>query len=159
MTQDKNGKTPFQEDKKEKVEEILDKQNQDEKPAKNIDPATGKRKYTRKKSAIPVQEYTEENANLDASFMVDMVNEFRTGSGLPKMRDNHQMFFAASSKAMFLKYGSSAAKWMPETMFIGSLSFIMLDTYKEIKILKAKQPEKETKKSEVKKPEVKKDKK
>ena len=65
-----------------------------------------------------------------------MINEMRVGNGLPKIKPMHEKFFIPSAKAMFLKYGETAGKWMPEIMFAGTLGFIMVDTLRESNKLK-----------------------
>jgi len=141
-------KSPLQNDKKEVVNEILDKHDKTE--TENEQPKP-KRKYTKRKPIIPEPVYTEENAQNDSNFLCELINEFRVGSGITPMKEKHQMFFALSSKQLFLKYGSTTSKWMPEIMFTGTFMFILVDTYKEMQILKLKQAKEKKDKKPVKK--------
>lgn len=143
-----NGKTPLQNDKKEVVEEILEKHDT---KGTETDQPKKKRKYTKRKPEAVVPEYSEENAINDSNFLCELVNEFRASSGVPPAKEKHLVFFAMSSKQLFIKYGSATTRWMPEIMFAGTLFFITADTYKEMQILKAKELEKKKEKIPTKK--------
>lgn len=147
-----NDKSPLQNDKKEVVDDILDKH--DTKKETEKDQPRIKRKYTKRKPEIIAPEYTEENAINDSNFLCELVNEFRASSGVPPAKEKHLVFFAMSSKQLFIKYGSTTTKWMPEIMFAGTLFFILADTYKEMQILKAKELEKKKEKIPAKKADI-----
>ncbi len=160
-TKDKseNDKTPLQDEKQEVIDNIIEEKTLDE-PEKKAGVKTGVKRGSYNKPKKPVRKkpkpvepvYTEIQAINDANFITALIDEFRTGAGLPPMKDTHRSFMAPSAKAMFLKYGSSTSKWMPEIMFTGTLIFIGLDTVKEMRILKDK--EKPEKKTPVKKPDL-----
>ena len=135
-------KTPLQNDKKAVVDEKTGKAPEPEKPQRGVQKGTKRGPYKTKKAAAkkpPAQpevvepEYTEQQAQLDSEFLVSLINQFRTGAGLPEMKQAHRQFPEPSSKAMFLKYGSSASRWMPEVMFTGSLLFVGVDTLAEMR--------------------------
>lgn len=160
--ENETNKTPLQDEKQDIINEIIEEKIGGEPEVKAGVKSGDKRgSYNKGKKKKPIRKkpvvakiepvYTEIQATNDANFITALIDEFRTGSGLPKMKDSHKSFLTPSAKAMFLKYGSSTSKWMPEIMFTGSLIFIGLDTVKEMRILK----EKSDKKPEIKKPDLK----
>ncbi len=157
--ENENEKTPLQDEKQEVIDNIIEEKTESEPETKAGVKIGDKRgKYKRKKSVrkkpvpkVIEQPYTEIQATNDANFITALIDEFRTGAGLPSMKDTHKAFLIPSSKSMFMKYGSSTSRWMPEIMFTGTLIFIGLDTVKEMRILKDREkPEKEP----VKKPDL-----
>ena len=140
-----NEKTPLQDEKKEIIDEIINSKNDD------VETPKKKRKYTKRKNVkvtkpvIEVPAYSELDADRDSEFLTVFVNEIRAGNGIKPINEKHAVFFQSSSKQMFLKYGATTSRWMPEIMFGGSLTFILFDTYKEIlKIRVDQKPEKKT---------------
>lgn len=150
-----NEKSPLQDEKQEIINEIID-EKEPEKKVGGVKAGTKRGKYKKKpvrkkpvkKTVEP--EYTEIQAVNDANFVTALIDEFRTGSGLPPMKNSHKQFFNPSARAMFMKYGSSTAKWMPEIMFMGSLAFIGLDTVKEMRKLKINTKQEKPKKPDLK---------
>ncbi len=154
-----NEKTPLQDEKQEVIDNIIEEKTGDEPEPKVKTPVkrkTGSGRYKRKPKKKPApkvidQPYTEIQATNDANFITALIDEFRTGAGMPPIKDSHRAFMVPSAKSMFMKYGSSTSRWMPEIMFTGTLIFIGLDTVKEMRILKDREkPEKEP----VKKPDL-----
>ena len=158
--EDENEKTPLQDEKQEVIDNIIEEKTEGE-PETKAGVKTGdkrgkykRKKPVRKKPSPKVIEppYTDIQATNDANFITALIDEFRTGAGLPPVKDSHRAFMIPSAKSMFMKYGSSTSKWMPEIMFTGTLIFIGLDTVKEMRVLKDK--EKPVEKIPVKKPDL-----
>lgn len=137
--------TPLQQSKKDKIDELTRKDTDagaDKK--RGVQKGTTRGAYKPKakpspkpKEAIPELDYTLEMAEKDASFLTTFVNSFRSQAGIGPIHEDHQRVFEHSACQLYMKYGPSAARWMPEMMFAGSLFVILIDTAAQAKKLKA----------------------
>lgn len=160
--------TPLQDDKKAKIDELTGAADtaESKEETRGVKPGTKRGPYRKKgKKAAPkksakkpepepeVSPYTDEDAERDAAFMTEFVNHLRTQAGIDPISPTHAMFLNASSKQMFLKYGATTSKWMPEIMFGGTILMIGVDTAQRLREKRAqvKNASKDTQKA--KKPE------
>ena len=139
--------TPLQQAKKDKIDELTSK---DTDTGAGVEKKRGVQKGARRgvyksktkprpepKETTSEPEYTFEMAEKDASFLTTFVNSFRSQAGIGPIHEDHQRVFEHSACQLYMKYGPSAARWMPEVMFAGSLFVILIDTAAQVKKLKA----------------------
>lgn len=129
-------KTPFQQDKGDKIN---DKKTELEQKGKEPDPDPGKakRQYKRKEAFIPP---TPEDSAVEAQFFLEFIGKMRETAGITKaMPEFYGKMFVTSYYTIACKYGPIMSRWLPELMFGGTLFLMGIDTLTELKKIKAAQ--------------------
>lgn len=136
-------KTAFQNDKAQKAAELKKKRGRPKKKTASA----GTKSSAGAKSQAGAGQGAGDPGGVDremclqeAQMFLDTIDALRRSAGISKaVPDNQKAMFAQSYYQISLKYGANMAKYMPEMMFGLSSGLILLDTFKEFKILRAAQ--------------------
>lgn len=135
---DTKPKTPFQQDKGDKIEDKkteLKKNGKEQVP----DPGKAKRRYTKKEAFVPP---TPDESAIEAQFFLEFIGKMRETAGITKaMPEFYGKMFVTSYYTMACKYGPIMSRWLPELMFGGTLFLMGIDTLSELKKIKLAEAE------------------
>lgn len=130
---DTKPKTPFQQDKRDKID---DKKIELDQKGKEPDPEPGKpkRRYTKKEAFVLP---TPDESAIEAQFFLEFIGKMRETAGITKaMPEFYGKMFITSYYTMACKYGPIMSRWLPELMFGGTLFLMGIDTLTELKKIK-----------------------